>query len=132
MTVFSGDHQHGLLYHPPMALYLYRIEPAREGMPDAPTADEQRLVGEHFEYLSAAHEQGIVKYAGRTLSAPHLGMALFEATDDAAAAAFLAGDPAVQAGIFRGLAQPFREIFSRLPSGAGDAGGPPKHVEDVS
>lgn len=100
-----------LAYVSPMALYLYRIEPSREGMPEAPTDREQQLIGEHFAYLSAAYESGVVRYVGRTLSAPFLGLALFEAADDSAAAAFLAGDPAIRAGVFCGLAQPFREVF---------------------
>lgn len=94
-----------------MALYLYRIEPARAGLPDAPTEDEQRLVGEHFAYLSRAYESGVVQWVGRTLTAPHLGLALFEAEDDSRASAFVASDPAVSAGVFSGRAQPFRDVL---------------------
>jgi uncharacterized protein YciI len=99
-----------------MALYLYRIEPTRSGMPDAPTDEEQRLVGEHFAYLSLAYESGVVRWVGRTLTAPHVGLALFEAADEVAASAFVARDPAVIAGVFSGHAQPFREV---LPMRAG-------------
>src|SRR5688572_12415496 len=94
-----------------MALFLYRIEPARAGMPEAPTAEEQRLVGEHSAYLSSAHAAGVVKFVGRTRNAPHIGLALFESEDDTSAAAFVVSDPAVQAGIFVGRAQPFREVL---------------------
>jgi uncharacterized protein YciI len=94
-----------------MALYLYRIEPTRAGMPDAPTEEEQRLVREHFAYLSKAYESGAVRWVGRTLTAPHVGLALFSADDDEKAAAFVASDPAVAGGIFSGRAQPFNEIL---------------------
>ncbi len=94
-----------------MPTFLYRIEPAREGMPDAPTAEEAALVGEHFAYLRAAHEAGVATLVGRTGTAPHLGLALLELPDEGAAEAFFARDPAVAAGVFRGRVQPFSVIF---------------------
>lgn len=94
-----------------MTLFLYRIEPTRTQMPDSPTDDEARLVGEHFVYLSTAYESGVVQWVGRTLTAPHLGLALFDAADEVAASAFVANDPAVSAGVFNGSAQPFREVL---------------------
>jgi uncharacterized protein len=98
-----------------MALYLYRIEPMRAGMPDAPTEDEERLVREHFAYLATAYETGVVQYVGRTVTAPHVGLALFDAADDEHADAFVANDPAVRAGIFEGRAQPFLEVLAMRP-----------------
>jgi uncharacterized protein YciI len=94
-----------------MALFLYRIEPSRAGMPEAPTPTERSNIDAHFAYLKAAYEAGVVKYVGRTQSAPHLGIAVFEAADQDAATRFLAEDPAVKAGVFRGLSQPFAEVF---------------------
>jgi uncharacterized protein YciI len=98
-----------------MALYLYRIEPTRSGMPDAPTEGEERLVREHFTYLSTAYESGVVQYVGRTLTAPHVGLAVFDAADDEHADAFVANDPAVRAGVFEGRAQPFCEVLLMRP-----------------
>lgn len=98
-----------------MALYLYRIEPTRAGMPDAPTEAEERLVREHFAYLATAYESGDVLYVGRTLTAPHVGLAFFDAADDEHADAFVANDPAIRAGIFEGRAQPFREVLPMRP-----------------
>jgi uncharacterized protein YciI len=92
-------------------LYLYFIEPARPGMPDAPTPEEGKVVEAHFAYLQEAYARGVVRYVGRTTAAPHTGLALFEAADDVAAQAFLRADPAVAAGVFVGRAQPFKEIF---------------------
>lgn len=94
-----------------MATYLYFIEPARPGMPDGPTPEEGQAVEAHFGYLKDAYERGVVRWVGRTLAAPHVGLALFEAADDVAANAFLQGDPAVAGGVFLGRAQPFGEIL---------------------
>jgi uncharacterized protein YciI len=94
-----------------MPLYLYRIEPARPGMPLAPTAEEQTLIGQHFEHLRAAHARGQVKYVGRTDEPPFIGLALLEAADGAAAEDFYRADPAVAAGVFRGGVQRFLEIL---------------------
>jgi hypothetical protein len=51
-----------------MQLFIYKIQPVRQEMVDAPTADEQRIVGEHFEYLERLTQQRIVHLAGRTLT----------------------------------------------------------------
>ncbi|MBX3231967.1 MAG: hypothetical protein KIT84_12375 [Labilithrix sp.] len=94
-----------------MPTYLYRIEPTRLGMPTDPTPEEQSAVAAHFAYLKAAYDSGVVRYVGRTLDAPHLGLAVLEAADQDAATAFLTGDPAVEKGIFAGRVQPFSEVL---------------------
>jgi hypothetical protein len=49
--------------------YLYRIQPTRPEMLSAgPTADEERIIGEHFDYLKALAAKRIVVLAGRTLN----------------------------------------------------------------
>jgi uncharacterized protein len=97
-----------------MPLFLYRIEPMRPEMPEAPTESEQALVGRHFDYLQAAFGAGTVKLVGRTLEAPHLGIAILEAAGKADAEAFLREDPAVAAGIFRGMVQAFAQIMPKV------------------
>lgn len=94
-----------------MPLYLYRITPTRPEMPLAPTEAETQIIGAHFAYLEAAYDAGSVHYVGRTATAPFLGIALFDADDDEVAARFLAADPAVAAGVFSGLTQPFAEAL---------------------
>jgi uncharacterized protein YciI len=101
-----------------MPLFLYRIEPSRAEMPGAPTPEERLAIDAHFAYLKAAYEAFVVRYVGRTLAAPHLGIAIIEAADQDAATEFLHDDPAVKAGVFRGLAQPFGEILPMRPTGA--------------
>lgn len=80
-------------------------------MPDSPTDHEERLIGEHFVYLSTGDESGVVQWVGRTLTAPHIGLALFDAADGVAASAFVVNDPAVSARVFSVSAQPFREVL---------------------
>lgn len=94
-----------------MASYLYRIEPKRAGMPEQPTAAEAAAVDAHFSYLERHHDGGRVSFVGRTLAAPFVGLAVFEADDDDAAARFLNEDPGVVAGVFVGTVQEFRVVF---------------------
>jgi uncharacterized protein YciI len=94
-----------------MSTWLYHIAPARPGMPDAPTPEEAELVGAHFAYLTAKHREGVVSWVARTETAPHLGLAVFTAPDEAAARALLAADPAVAAGVFVGRVQPLKVVY---------------------
>lgn len=94
-----------------MPTYLYRIEPKRPSMPERPTAAEAAAVEEHFAYLERHHDAGRVSFVGRTLSAPFVGLAVFEAADAEAAERFLREDPAVVAGVFVGTVQAFRQVF---------------------
>ena len=82
-------------------------------MPDAPTESERALVGQHFAYLQEGCPAGTVKLVGRTMEAPHLGLAILEAAGKPEAEAFLHGDPAVAAGIFRALVQAFAQIMPK-------------------
>jgi len=90
-----------------MPHYLIRLRPTRQEMPESPTPQESEIVRRHFKYLKAAKETGQLFMAGRTMSPPFIGIAVFEADDDAAAEAFLSGDPAIQEGVFNGSVQPF-------------------------
>jgi hypothetical protein len=45
--------------------------------------------------------------AGRTMVPPYIGIAVFESDDEAAAEAFMNGDPAIAEGVFQGVVQPF-------------------------
>jgi uncharacterized protein YciI len=68
------------------------------------TDEEERLVGEHFEYLKGLTERGIVLLAGRTLNTDpsSFGIVIFRAADEAEARSIFESDPAVRAGVFRG------------------------------
>jgi uncharacterized protein len=90
--------------------YLYRIRPTRTAMlTDGPTAEEQRIVGEHFAYLKEATAAGTVQLAGRTMdnSSSAFGIVIFREASEEAARAFMESDPAVRAGVMRAELFPF-------------------------
>jgi len=100
-----------------MPQYLCIYTPCRPTFAEDASEAEQRVVGEHFEYLSGALEAGALVLAGRTLDAPPMGLAVFEAVSDECAAAFVERDPAVRAGLFSAAVRPYRVA---LLAGAGD------------
>lgn len=79
-----------------------------------PTADEERIVGEHFEYLKMLHEKGVVTMAGRTLNTDPsgFGIVIFKAMDEAEARFIFEADPAVKAGMFKGEVYPYKVALS--------------------
>lgn len=88
--------------------FVYFIHPAREGFIDEPTEEEAARVGEHFRYLRALTEQGVVVLAGPSLDPPYTGIVIFRATDRAAAETIMRSDPAVAAGVFTARLSPMR------------------------
>jgi len=97
--------------------WLYRIQPARDGMlADGPMPEEERVVGEHFEYLKELAEKGIVLLAGRTLNVDpsSFGIVIFKALDESEARSIFEGDPAVRAGVFRGEVYPYQVALGKL------------------
>jgi uncharacterized protein YciI len=91
--------------------WLYRVQPTRPGMlTEGPTEDEQRIVGEHFEYLSGLLQRGSLVLAGRTLTTDErtFGLAIFHAPNEQEARAIVDADPAVRAGVMRAELFPYR------------------------
>ena len=89
--------------------FLYRIQPTRDGFLIESTPEEDAIVTEHFNYLKALTEQGVVLMAGRTLhtdDSSH-GLVVFVADSEDEARALMTHDPAVQAGVFRAELFPF-------------------------
>ena len=99
--------------------FLYRIQPTRDGFLIESTSEEDAIVGEHFNYLKALTEQGVVLMAGRTLHTDDTshGLVLLAADSEDEARAIMETDPAVKAGVFRAELFPFavalasKEIF---------------------
>ncbi len=81
--------------------FILFIEPVREDMPNGPTEDEARIVGEHFGYLKSQLAARNLILAGRTTEPPFVGIAIFEAANPADAEEFVAKNPAIVAGVFR-------------------------------
>jgi uncharacterized protein YciI len=92
--------------------FLITIEPSRADLDATMGVEEQRVVGEHFEYLKHLHGKGVVLFAGRTTDEKNMrGLIVVMAADKAAARALLEADPAVQAGIFRGRVEDFLVVL---------------------
>jgi uncharacterized protein YciI len=89
--------------------YLYRIQPVREGFLIGSTPEEDAIISEHFDYLKALTEQGVVLMAGRTVNTEDTshGLVIFLAASEIAARAVMENDPAVRAGVFRAELFPF-------------------------
>jgi len=94
-----------------MPTYIYRIQPVRpEMLSEGPTGEEERIAGEHFEYLKRLMAEGELILAGRTLNSDYsaFGIAIFEARDDARMRAITADDPGVAQKLFRAEWFPYR------------------------
>jgi uncharacterized protein YciI len=90
-----------------MSEYIYVIHPFRDGFFEAPTAEENALIDEHFEYLKQGVTAGTVLLAGPCLDNT-FGLVVFRAEDDQAANAFMFNDPAVKANVMMAELHPFR------------------------
>jgi len=88
---------------------LCRIRPIREEFLLDSTAEEDRIVSEHFRYLQQLTRDGVVLLAGRTLNTDptSFGIVILEAESDDAARALMENDPAVRASVFRAELFPF-------------------------
>jgi uncharacterized protein YciI len=91
-------------------IYTLHLIPRLQGETAVWTEEDERLVTAHFLRLKRDHEQGIVRFAGRTeaTDAKGFGVVLFDATDLATALEYTAADPAVAGGVMTASCQPFR------------------------
>jgi uncharacterized protein YciI len=105
---------------PPLAgkpgqfLYILRLV-SRLRDETAWTDVDHAAIGRHFAYLQTAAGRGQVILAGRTAEPfdRTFGLVVFEAADEAAARAFLAGDPAVAGKIMTAELPPYRVAGQR-------------------
>lgn len=79
------------------------------------TAADNATLTAHFQRLQQATAAGHVLLAGRTTEPGDrtFGLVVFAAADDAAAHAFLAGDPCVAGGLMTGEVYPFHPALVR-------------------
>lgn len=79
------------------------------------TAKENAAVNKHFERLRQAAAEGKVISAGRTTEPldKTFGLVIFEAENEAAARAFMEGDPAVKAGVMAATLHPYSVVLQR-------------------
>jgi uncharacterized protein YciI len=93
--------------------FIYVIRPVRAGFAGGMTAEEERLMDEHFDYLKSLLGTGVLVMAGPCADAA-FGIAVFRAESEAAARAIMERDPAVCGGIVRAELHPFRISLQAL------------------
>lgn len=120
----EGPQRDGVVGHlppPERRHFLVTIHPTREGMIDAPTEEESRIVGEHARYI-----RGLIAESRAILAGPSFGPSLFPvgagtvpfdtppggivillAEDETEAQQLLSNDPAIKMGVFAGRVNPF-------------------------
>ena len=101
-----------------MDQFVYRLTPVREEMlAEGLSKREKEIIAEHFEYLSALTEQGVVKLAGRTTNTDpsNFGIMVFEAANEEAAREIMFNDPAVRENILAARLFPFKIALMGKP-----------------
>jgi uncharacterized protein YciI len=91
--------------------FLYRLRPTRTEMVTiGPTPEEEAIVDEHFAYLAALTERGVMVLVGRTQNNDEetFGLCIFQAESEDSARQIMNDDPAVKTGIMRARLYPFR------------------------
>ncbi len=90
--------------------FIYVLRAVRtEMLTRGPTANEARILGQHFHYLEELRQRGRLVLAGRTTTnnSETFGIAIFRAESSAAAAELMNGDPAVRKGLMTAELFPF-------------------------
>jgi uncharacterized protein len=93
------------------SLFLYKIQPVRpEMLSTGETPEEEQAISEHFSYLQALTEAGVVLLAGRTLNTgvSSFGIVILAAGSELEARRVMLGDPAVAQRVMRAELYPFR------------------------
>ena len=93
--------------------FICFLKPTRQGMPESPTPEESAAALAHFNYYKDLLAQGTLILAGRTQEPPHVGIMIFEASDQQAAESIVNNDSAIIAGVFTARVQPYRVALSR-------------------
>jgi len=96
--------------------FLYLLKPARIGMvTEGPIPEEAETVSRHFAYLSDLTDKGVMILVGRTQNNDEstMGIAIFEAEDEATARKIMENDPAVAGGVMRATLHPYKVALMR-------------------
>ena len=87
--------------------WAYFLHPPRENFVATITDNELVAWERHFEWLDGLLAEGRLILAGASGGPVNTGIAIFEATDEPAARAITAQDPAAGEGYARGELRPF-------------------------
>jgi len=99
---------------PKQFIYVLRLIP-RLHSDTAWTKEDEAVLGRHLARFREAIQSGQLILAGRTMERGDktFGIAIFEATDEAAARAFMEADPAVSEGLMTAEVHPFAVVLQR-------------------
>ncbi len=96
-----------------MSEWIYFIHPPRDDFAATMTDAERDAWARHWTRLQAAFAEGTVILVGPTLGRVNTGICVFEASDEAAARAFMEADPTIAEGFARGELRPIRVSLLR-------------------
>ena len=94
--------------------FVYFLRAKRlEMLTKGPTTEELRILSEHGNYLKGLAERGVVMLAGRTTNNDEhtVGIVIINASDEAAAAEIMEGDPFVKNDLMSATLLPFRVAY---------------------
>jgi uncharacterized protein YciI len=99
---------------PKQFIYVLRLVP-RLHADNNWTKEDEAVIGRHLANFKEATKRGQLILAGRTLEPGDktFGVAIFEATDEAAARSFMESDPAVAGGLMTAELHPFAVALQR-------------------
>jgi len=99
---------------PKQFIYVLRLVPRLHAIANW-TKEDEAVLGKHLARFKEATKTGQLILAGRTMEPEDktFGIAIFEAADEAAARAFMEGDPAVAAGLMTAEMHPFAVVLQR-------------------
>jgi uncharacterized protein len=94
--------------------FIIMLKPGRPGFVDAPTAAEQKTMGEHFAYLKKQLADGKVLLGGPSINGEKtFGIVVVQAASEAEARAIMEGDPSIRSGVMKGEVLPFTLALMR-------------------
>lgn len=93
--------------------YLYLIRPVRPGSNESFTSEEEAMMEDHFQYLQAKLQEGVLLLAGPCLDRA-FGIVLLRVDSLVEAEAIMNQDPAVTGGVMTAEIHPFRISLERF------------------
>jgi len=106
-TAHGEEPQNGEESMKPTTHFLVQLHGTRDGWPNDMTADEERVMQEHFDYLQAQMWAGKVLLAGPCMD-PVYGLIILDVADEAEARKIMDVEPSITAGVHTYTLHPFR------------------------
>ena len=92
--------------------WIYVVRPTRADFVKTKTGAEDRVIAQHFDYLTELYHAEKLALAGPCLDAA-FGIVILDVASEEEARALMASDPAVKAGVFSAELHPFRTSIKK-------------------